>query len=340
MARAGRSPTQQDVAALAGVSRALVSIVFRGAPGAGGQTRERVLAAAAELGYQPDHRARLLGRNRTGLIGVSFGVRLAFHADLVEALYAAADAVGYDLVLSGVTPTRPEPAAVDALLAYRCEALVLLGPTLPAARLAQVAAAAPTVVVAQRSRVPGVDAVRIDDADGIRRAVTHLLDLGHERIAHVDGGRAPGAADRRRGYRTALRRAGLGAAEVVVPGGLTEDDGARAAGELLDLPVLPSGVAAFNDRCAVGVLHTLRTAGVAVPDQVSVVGFDDDRLAALPHIDLTTVRQDPVELAGRAIGRALERIAALSGAHPAAADRDVVIPPMLITRGTTAAPPG
>jgi DNA-binding LacI/PurR family transcriptional regulator len=329
----------EDVAARAGVSRALVSIVFRDAPGAGEATRARVRAAAAELGYRPDHRARLLGRSRTGLIGVSFGVRHTFHADLVEALYAAAEGTGYDLTLSGVTPARSEPAAVEALVAYRCEALICLGPTLSATRLAAIAAVVPTVTVAARIRARGVDTVRTDDADGARRAVTHLLDLGHRRIAHVDGGKAPGAADRRRSYRTTLRRAGLGDEEVVVPGGLTEADGDRAARRLLELPEPPTGVVAFNDRCAVGILHAFRTAGRAVPRDVSVVGFDDDRLAALPHIELTTVRQDPAELATRALERVVQRLA-----EPPEPDRepdrgiDLVVRPRLVVRSTTSRP--
>ena len=93
---ADRRPTMEDVAARAGVSRALVSIVFRDAPGAGEQTRARVRAAAAELGYRPDTRARLLGRSRTGLVGVVFGVRHTFHTDLVESLYTAAEPAGYE----------------------------------------------------------------------------------------------------------------------------------------------------------------------------------------------------------------------------------------------------
>jgi DNA-binding LacI/PurR family transcriptional regulator len=330
-----RQPTMEDVAARAGVSRALVSIVFRDAPGAGEGTRARVRAAAAELGYQPDHRARLLGRSRTGLVGVSFGVRLAFHADLVEALYAAAEGTGYDLTLSGVTPTRSESSAVEALIAYRCEALICLGPTLPGPRLAALTGAVPTITVAAKIRAPGVDAVRTDDVDGARQAVTHLIDLGHRRIAHVDGGKAPGAADRRRSYRTTMRRAGLGDGELVVPGGLTEDDGARAAHRLLELPDPPTGVVAFNDRCAVGLLHVLRTAGRAVPRHVSVVGFDDDRLAALPHVDLTTVRQDPVELATRAVERVVRR---LSGPPEPHRETDLVVRPRLVVRGTTSRP--
>jgi DNA-binding LacI/PurR family transcriptional regulator len=339
-----RRPTMEDVAARAGVSRALVSIVFRNAPGAGEQTRARVRAAAAELGYRPDKRARLLGRSRTRLIGVVFGVRHTFHTDLVESLYAAAEPTGYELALSGTTPVRDEGAAVEALLAYRCEALLCLGPTMPAGQLGRLAAAVPTVVVARRVRAAGVDVVRTDDADGLRQAVAHLVGLGHSRIAHVDGGGAPGAADRRRGYRTAMRRAGLEKRARVDPGGLTEDDGARAAEALLAGRWLPTAVAAFNDRCAVGLMHTLRAAGRAVPGEVSVVGFDDDRLAGLPHIDLTTLRQDPDELAALAVSRVIERLGGHGSGQRAedlglARAVELVTPPRLVVRGTTAAPP-
>jgi DNA-binding LacI/PurR family transcriptional regulator len=339
---ADRRPTMEDVAVRAGVSRALVSIVFRDAPGAAEPTRERVRAAAAELGYRPDSRARLLGRSRTRLVGVVFGVRHTFHSDLVESLYAAAETAGYELALSGTTPVRDEGAAVEALLAFRCEALVCLGPTMPAGRLGRLAAAVPTVLVARRVRAARLDVVRTDDADGLRQAVAHLVGLGHTRIAHVDGAAASGAADRRRGYRTAMRRAGLERRARVVPGGLTEDDGARAAETLLTGRWLPTAVAAFNDRCAVGLMHTLRAAGRAVPGAVSVVGFDDDRLAGLPHIDLTTLRQDPDELARLAISSVVER---LDGSGPGERSgesrpgRELVTPPQLIVRGTTAPPP-
>ena len=339
---ADRRPTMEDVAGHAGVSRALVSIVFRDAPGAGEETRARVRAAAAELGYRPDNRARLLGRNRTRLVGVLFGVRHTFHTDLVESLYAAAEPAGYELALSGTTPVRDEGTAVDALLAYRCEALVCLGPTRPTRQLGRLAASAPTVGVARRVRASGVDVVRTDDADGLRKAVAHLVGLGHSRIAHVDGGGAPGAADRGRGYRTAMRRAGLETRARVVPGGLTEDDGAHAAEALLAGRWLPTAVAAFNDGCAVGLMHTLRAAGRAVPGEVSVVGFDDDRLAGLPHIDLTTLRQDPDELARLAVSCVVERLDGSGSGEQgeeSGPGRELVTPPQLIMRSTTAPPP-
>lgn len=328
----------EDVAARAGVSRALVSIVFRDAPGASASSRERVLAAAAQLGFRPDRRARLLGRTRTRLLGVVFGVQHPFHGDLVEAVYAAAEPAGYDVALSAVAPSRDETRAVEALLDYRCEALLLLAPTMPARRLADLAGRLPVVVVARGVRAAGVDVVRTDDTAGGRLAVQHLVDLGHRDLVHVDGAAAAGAAERRRGYRAAMRRAGLADSARLVRGGLTEDDGASAVAALLATaasaagPGLPTALTVFNDRCAVGVLEALRAAGTAVPEQVSVVGYDDDRLARLSHVNLTTVRQDVEALAVAAVERAL---AHLDGDDE---DAEIVVLPTLVRRGTTGPP--
>lgn len=321
----------EDVAAKAGVSRALVSIVYRDAPGASETTRARVLEAAAELDYRPDHRARLLGRQRTKLLGVVYGVRHPFHGDLVEALYAAADNAGYDVALSAVAPTRDEPRAVQALLDYRCEALILLGPEQRAKTLAELASTMPVVAVARK--VTGLDVVRSDDSDGLRQAVEHLVALGHRRIVHVDGSRAPGAAERRVGYKTAMRRAGLGEQIWVVGGGLTEDAGADAAKRILREAPCTTAVAVFNDRCAVGLLDTLRRAGRDVPEDMSVVGYDDSSLAKLSHIDLTTIGQDAGRLAELAVGRAVAR---LDG--EVFVDDELVVSPSLVVRRTTAQP--
>ncbi len=326
-----RRPTLADVAARAGVSTALVSIVVRDAPGASAATRERVRRAADEIGYRPDSRARLLRSSRSRLLGVVFGVQEAFHGDLVSGLYAAAERVGYEVALSAVTPGRDEQRAVDSLLQDRCEALVLLGPRSPTATLTGLAGRLPVVVVTRPVRSASVDVVRTADDEGMRLAVDHLVALGHRDVVHVDGGRAPGAAERRRGYREALQRHGLPAR--IVGGGLTEDDGAAAAERLLDGP-LPGAVTVFNDRCALGVLDVLRRAGRTVPGEVSVVGYDDSRIARLSSVDLTSVAQDVEQLTTLAVGRALARLDGTPVDR-----RELVVPPRLVVRSTTAPPP-
>ena len=337
MVRANR-PRLADVAAAAGVSPALVSIVIRGVPGASAETRARVLAIANELGYRPDQRARLLRQRESRLLGVVFEVQNGFHADLVAAIYQAAEAAGYDVVLSGTTRGRSEQRAVETLLDERCGALVLLGPTGSASWLAALATRAPVVTVARRVRAEGVDTVRTADTRGMVAAVTHLVELGHRSIVHVDGGRSAGAADRRRGYVSAMKRRGLSAQTEVIGGGGGAADGARAASELLTRRrSRPSAVVAFNDASAVGALETFLRAGVSVPDDISLVGFDDSHLAQLAHIALTTVAQPVDALASTAVQLAMARIVD-PGDHDGHADQDAELSPHLIIRSTTAPP--
>jgi DNA-binding LacI/PurR family transcriptional regulator len=321
--------TLQDVADRAGVSRALVSIVMRDAPGASESSRARVRKAAEEIGYRPDSRARLLRSQRTRLLGVVFTVGQEFHAGLVDGVYRAAEERGYDVVISCVTPHRRETRAVQTLLDDRCEGLLLIGTGMTAAALTALDTRLPVVAVARGVR--GVASVRSDDAGGAEIAVDHLADLGHPGAVHVDGARAPGSAERRRGFGRAARRRGMSA--TVLPGGLTEREGAAAAAALLASGTLPTAVFAFNDRCALGVLDVLIRAGVAVPADVSVVGFDDSPLAGFAHVNLTTVGQDTAQLADLAVTRLVGR---LDAALPEVTDD--VCPPRLIVRGTTAPP--
>jgi DNA-binding LacI/PurR family transcriptional regulator len=327
-----RRPTLEDVADRAGVSRALVSIVMRDAPGASDQTRERVRRAADEIGYRPDPRARRLRQLRTRLLGVTFTVGQEFHADLVDGVYAAADACGYDVVLSGVTPHHDERRALRTLFDDRCEGVLVIGSVLPATELVHLSERSPVVVLTRRVR--GVDAVRSDDTAGGVLAVEHLHGLGHRDIVYLDGGRAPGAAQRRRGYLHAMRAVDL--PERIRSGGLTERDGADAAAALLaSADPLPTAIFAFNDRCALGVLDVLLRAGVQVPGVVSVVGFDDSPLAGLAHIGLTTVRQDSQALSRAAVERLVAR---LDGGATDAAVIDIVREPGLVVRRSTAPP--
>lgn len=328
------SPTMADVARRAGVSRALVSIVMRGVPGASDETRARVLRIADEIGYVPDESARRLSRARAGgngSLGVVFAVGHAFHQDILERLYAHRGR--FDLVLSGVTGERNEDEAIQTVLRERCEGAVLVGGAADSLSIEALHAHLPVVSLLRDVPEAGVDAVASDEAGGIRLAVDHLVGLGHRRIAHVQGGAAPGARARHVGHDEAIRSAGLTAIPPV-GGGLTEEDGARAADDLLLRTQMPTALTVFNDRCALGVVDRLRGRGMRVPEDVSVVGFDDIRAAGYAHVGLTTIRQDADRLAELAVGRVTERIDAGPGA-PVPARRDVVTPE-LVVRATTA----
>jgi DNA-binding LacI/PurR family transcriptional regulator len=329
-----RRPRLQDVATEVGVSPATASLVLRGSPGPSSGTRERVLDAAARLGYRPDRAASLLARRRSRLIGVLMDVRSTFHAQLVEDVHEAAEEHGYDLVLSTVTRTRDEGRAVETLLDSRCEALVLLGPEAPASRLSALDRQLPGVAVGRSVPSAGVDVVRVADEEGVAQAVDHLVGLGHRRIAHVDGGPGVIAAGRRRGYQRAMRRHRLGSHVQVVEGDRGEASGARAARTLLASDAPPTAVVTYNDASAVGLLDALLRSGVDVPGEVSVVGYDDSPLSRLAHVDLTTVSQESQQLMQHAVAAVVERLDGARTEH-----REVVVPPRLVVRGTTGPPP-
>ena len=157
--------------------------------------------------------------------------------------------------------------------------------------------------------------------------------LGHGDIAYVDGGTGTIAADRRRGYRTAMRRHALGERATIVPGDHTEESGTRAAEILLGARP-PTAVITFNDRCALGLLDALSRNDVDVPGTMSVVGYDDSPSAQLAHVNLTTVGQEAPHQARQAVAAAVERLD-----HGRRARREVVLTPRLVVRGTTAPPP-
>lgn len=229
---------------------------------------------------------------------------------------------------------RTRQRAAQDLLAFRCNAVILLGPSARLADLAAIGGQTPTIVVARAVTAEGIDVVRTDDVTGAELATRHLLELGHSRILHVDGGRAPGAAERRRGYQAAMRAARLGRLARIIPGGLTEAEGSRAAGWLIGErdPTSATAAVVFNDQSAVGFLATLRASGIDVPRQLSVVGYDDSRLARATWARLTTIGQDSAAIARAAVERAIARIAGEPAGKP------VLIKPTLIERATTAPP--
>lgn len=336
--RSSRRPTMADVATRAGVSRTLVSFILDGKPGASDETRQRVLAIAEEIGYRPDAAARLLARGRSRTIGVVMDVRQLFEAELVTGIYPAAERLGYEVLLSANLPDRDESVSIEALLSHRCGCLILLGPTSSADDLAALAERAPVVVVGRRlpqSRPGRLATVRTNDSKGMREAVDYLVGLGHRDIHHVDGGDDPGSADRRKAYRAAMRAHGLIGHARVIPGAHTEQAGADAARAMLAEPDLPTAVLAGNDRCALGLLDVFTRAGVDIPEQLSLIGYDDSHLSDNPRIDLTTVHQDAAAIAEHAVRLAVQMTAEETVGDDA---RDIVLDPTLVIRGTTAPP--
>ncbi|EQD85864.1 LacI family DNA-binding transcriptional regulator [Saccharopolyspora spinosporotrichia] len=332
--KAGKT-TIVDVAREAGTSVSSASVALRGEPGVSDRTRARILDAAQRLGYRPDQRARLLRQQRSRLLGVTFSVDQSFHADVIENLYRAAEGTGYGLLLSATAPNRPAREAIADLLRDRCETLILVSPDLSAEQLAEVGALASVVSVGAGVRADGVDSVRSDDHQGVVDAVAHLVGLGHRSITYVDGGCAVMSAIRRDAYVEAMGAHGLGDQVRVLHGSPTEESGVEVAGRLLDgAEPLPTAILAHNDMIAFGLLLTLWSRSVAVPGEISVVGYDNTRMAALATVRLTSVSQDAAQLARAAVERAIART------ENAVVATETVTPARLVVRETSGPPRG
>lgn len=327
-----RRATMAEVAERAGVSRTLVSLIFSDKPGASVNTRDRVLRAADELSYQPDRAAQLLARGRSRTLGVLTDVKQTFQAEMIGTVYDAAELAGYEVLLSASGPSRDEQKAIEALLSHRCEGLILIDPLSPSEYLRSVAERAVLTIVGRA--VDPANTVRSADSKGIRQSVDHLVELGHRDIVHVDGGEHFVSIDRRRAYVESMRSHGLDAHIRVIAGAHDEPAGAAAVTLLLGESRLPTAILAGNDRSALGVMDELTRAGISIPEDVSIVGYDDSPLSSLARIDLTTVRQDSDELARNALAFTVSRLE-----DPNLAPGESVIEPHLVIRGTTGPAP-
>jgi DNA-binding LacI/PurR family transcriptional regulator len=320
----------RDVADRAGVSRQLASLVLRQQPGPSEASRRRVLAAATTLGYRPNAAAQQLRQPRTRLIGAMFSALNAFQVRVVELLFDRAAASGFGVVLAPITASRPTEVAIAQLLEQRVEAIACYNPDPASPALQRALDLVPVVWMGERSADPRADIVRTDDSAGLRAVVGHLAALGHRRIAYAGGLGGTVGADRAEAYRQAMAAAGLSSLIDVVPVGFDEEDGAEAAGVLLSRDSRPTAVACCSDHCAAGLLLALRQAGVAVPSDVSVVGYDDSNIASLSYLQLTTVHQDVALTVSATVDAMMRRLA-----DPSAAPREVTTPAPLVLRSST-----
>jgi DNA-binding LacI/PurR family transcriptional regulator len=324
----------EDVAREAGVSRALVSLVMRERPNVSEERRRRVLDAASRLGYRPNAMARSLASRRTKTVGVILDdLRNPFFAEIAGGIEELASELGYQLLLAaGGRQARRERAALGALLEHRASGIILVSPRMAAGDIAAAAAEAPLVIVGRAVRGVDADTVLINEAHGTELVLDHLIGLGHEAIAHVDGGTGAGGPQRRSAYLRGMRAARLGRHALVIPGDFTEEAGVSAAADLLRRPELPTAIFAANDMVAAGLLGGLDRAGVEVPRDVSIVGYDNISLAHLAHVSLTTVDQPRTQMGRLALELLLDRI------DNRRANEVRLIEPTLVIRSTTAPP--
>jgi DNA-binding LacI/PurR family transcriptional regulator len=305
-----RHPTMEDVAREASVSRALVSLVFRNSPKVAEDTRSRVLAAAQRLGYRPNANARRLASRTTDTVGIMVrDLHNPFFADIMDGIEAAADRNNVQVLISHARRGESEAGAIETLLELRPSGLVLLSPSLSTRELATRIGWVPAVVVGREVRQPGFDIVVDDDAHGAELAVRHLYSQGHRRIVHVSGGRGEaGAVQRIRGYERSMNALGLGGQAQVLPGMFSEEAGFAAAETLTAMREPPTAVFAANDLIAVGLLGGFDQLGIRVPEDVSLIGYDNTSLARTRHIDLSTIDQPRRAMGELAIDTMLERL--------------------------------
>ena len=332
----GRAPSMADVAAHAGVSHQTVSRVLNDSPLVKGETRERVLTSIAALGYRRNNAARMLATNRSRRIGmISAHLALFGPSRIAASMQDAVHAAGYEISLVGLSDLTPADlrGAVDRLLDQAVEAIVIAvahEAALDAARTLDL----PIPVVLTQGIGPDEKlAAGIDQEAGAYAATAHLLDLGHTHVAHVTG---PldwvEATQRRAGWRRAHEERGL------LPGPeLTGDwtpSSGYQAGRRIGADRDVSAVFVGNDAMCLGVLTGLHEHGLRVPDDVSVVGFDDVPEAEFYWPPLTTVRQEFEVLGARAVALALE---ALEG--DVRVPVELVVPELVVRRSTAPAPP-
>lgn len=301
-------PTMADVAKRAGVSRALVSMVMRDKPGPAPESRERILTAARELGYRPNASARLLRRNRTKLIGAIFWMGSPFQVRVVERLFTTAAELGYGIALGPTTSDRSTDAVIEQLIEERVEALIAFNIDADSHEFREATTRIPTVLLGEWNHDAHSDNVHIDDDEGLRLVIEHLVSLGHRNIAYVGGEGGIVGRDRAAAYRRAMTTFGLEQQSEVIRGSFFEEDGAAAAREILSREARPSALVCAGDLCAVGALSVFAQAGLSVPDDISVVGFDDSYVASLSYQQLTTVHQDVAATADATLSAILRRL--------------------------------
>lgn len=329
-------PTMEDVARLAGVSRSLVSLVFQDAPNVSEARRLAVREAAAELGYRPNRLARNLARGRTMTIGVVIDDLHPFFARALEGVEAHAESRGYHALIANAG--RQSDRTVQALEQFsslQVDGAIAVGARCEVSALIRATAEIPLVLVAYEAAASSVDTVNNDESAGAGMAVDHLIGLGHERIVHVNGGQGASSAGRSGGYSSAMKSHGLGSLIDVIEGDYTYEAGQKAAIVIANRAQRPTAVFAANDINALGLISEFNRLGIDVPNQISVIGYDDTAYGGWGSQGLTTVHQPVFEMGGAAARLLIERIEG----ERADASHEVLEPNLVTRSSTTAARP-
>jgi LacI family repressor for deo operon, udp, cdd, tsx, nupC, and nupG len=308
--------TQGDVARRAGVSPRTVSNVVNEFPLVSDEMRQRVQQAIEELGYQPNLVARNLRRGRSGMLGLAVPeLSLPYFSELAELVIAEARRRSYGLVIE---QTDGDPARERQLLrqnerGHLFDGLILSPLGLTLAQIRQNAGSIPVVLLGEHITGSPQDHVGIDNVAAARDATTHLIDLGHRRIAAIGHqGKPSGETGQLRsaGYRQALRAAGvtIDNSLIVPTSSFHRSSGAAAMERLLRLPSPPDAVFCYNDLLAIGAMRTILANGLQIPEDIAVIGFDDIEDAQYTYPSLTTISPDKEDIARLAVAQLLGRL--------------------------------
>jgi LacI family transcriptional regulator len=329
--------TIKEVAREAGVSVATVSRVFNEKGPVREETRLRIQEVALRLGYAPHAMARSLITKKTGTVGVLLpDLYGEFFSEVIRGVDLAARRDGYHILVSSSHSDRSEVEAVLRALRGRIDGLIVMSPEADTRALeANLPGSLPIVLLNCRVEGTAFDSINIDNYGGALAMIRHLAGLGHRRIAHVKG--APGnndAFERLLGYRDAMQPlCEQGTEELEIDGDFSEEAGYRAGGAILRMQPRPTAVFAANDGMAVGLLSALQEAGLRVPDDIAVTGFDDIPIARFLTPPLTTVRLAIAELGALAARHGQEQ-------PPHGEDRErqhELLPTTLVIRGSCGA---
>jgi DNA-binding LacI/PurR family transcriptional regulator len=327
-------PSIHDVATLAEVSKSLVSLALMGSPKVGEESRTKILKAAKTLGYRRNAAARTLSAKRSKTIGVLvLDLHNPVFAEILDGVQIEMRKNGFTTMLvSGGEDPVLEQSDIDTLLQFQIEGLILISHRLATERLALIAAEVPTVVVTRSDiQLPAMDTISNDDVAGTALAVDYLVKLGHSKIICLSGGENPTSKSRVQGYLRAMERNHLSDAAEVVVGGLSDAAGYAAATQALKMN--PTALVVANDLAAMGAIAAIQEAGLVVPDDVSVIGYDGIAIGALKNVNLTTVSQPLAELGTLAATRLVERIN-----NPKEPAKQLKVSAELLVRGTTSEP--
>jgi DNA-binding LacI/PurR family transcriptional regulator len=326
--------TLRDLARDLDLSVATISRAFHEGAAIAGETRREILERASELGYRPNPMARSLITKRTHIAGiVAADITNPFYPEVLNNLTEKLQTIDMNVMLVSASPSRSSDEALQILLRYQPDIAILLAATLPSAAADDCRAAGTPVIFFNRYASDGHSwAVTCDNVRGGRQIADHLIERGHKHLAYVAG--RPDASttvDRWKGFHGRAIRRGLAAPVREEAGAFSYQAGYAAALRLLARRPRPDAIFGANDIVALGVMDAARREfGLSIPDDLSVVGFDDIPMAAWPPYSLTTLRQPTSEM----IGGTVELVQRLVR-RPSDPPEVIRIPGKLIERGTT-----